>query len=310
MKTAALLTAVAAEGSLEQNLRVAIDALRPLHAPLPPPRPGDWLDQHPEAGQTFDEYVRLRPHRPVAPRRVIWVQPLGDLTRSQRRIVTCAVECLGRFYHLPARLAPDVPLRAVPPYATRIHPQWGMRQLLTEYLLDSVLRPRIPSDAAAYLAFTAEDLWPGEGWNFVFGQASLHDPVGVWSIHRNGDPDQGEGAYRLCLLRTLKTALHETGHVFSLAHCTAYACGMCGSNHREESDRRPLGFCPECLAKVCWLTGQQPQEHCERMAAFCAEHGLTREAEFYRAQQAALEKNRSLKRRPAVPASSAPRALR
>lgn len=38
------------------------------------------------------------------------------------------------------------------------------------------------------IAFTNADLWPGEGWNYVFGQASLADHVGVWSIHRYGDP--------------------------------------------------------------------------------------------------------------------------
>jgi hypothetical protein len=27
-----------------------------------------------------------------------------------------------------------------------------------------------PADALAYLALTASDLWPGEGWNFVFGR--------------------------------------------------------------------------------------------------------------------------------------------
>ncbi len=38
------------------------------------------------------------------------------------------------------------------------------------------------------LALTTSDLWPGEGWNFVFGQASLSERVGVWSLHRLGNP--------------------------------------------------------------------------------------------------------------------------
>ena len=46
----------------------------------------------------------------------------------------------------------------------------------------------------------------------------------------------------------LITATHETGHMFSMLHCTAYECCMCGSNHREESDRRPVYLCPECTA--------------------------------------------------------------
>ena len=41
------------------------------------------------------------------------------------------------------------------------------------------------------ISFTSTDLWPGEDWNFVFGQASFEKPVGVWSLHRLGDPAAG-----------------------------------------------------------------------------------------------------------------------
>jgi len=58
---------------------------------------------------------------------------------------------------------------------------WGDRQVLAGYVLDSVLKPRLPGDAAACIAVTASDLWPGEGWNFVSGEASLQDRVAVKS---------------------------------------------------------------------------------------------------------------------------------
>ena len=146
----------------------------------------------------------------------------------------------------------------------------------------------LPADAAAYIAFTASDLWPGAGWNFVFGQASLRERVGVWSIHRNGDPAESEASFRLCLLRTMKTAVHETGHIFSMRHCTAYECCMCGSNHRAESDRRPVLLCPECMAKVCWATRTDPIARYEKLAEFCRTHGLADAAEGYGKCLAAL----------------------
>jgi hypothetical protein len=37
--------------------------LRPLADPLPPPRPGDWLAEHDEPGQTFGEYLEAHPVR-------------------------------------------------------------------------------------------------------------------------------------------------------------------------------------------------------------------------------------------------------
>jgi len=91
----------------------------------------------------------------------------------------------------------------------------------------------------------------------------------------------GEDAFRLCLLRTLKTATHETGHMFSMHHCTAYECNMCGSNHREESDRRPLWCCPQCAAKTCWATRTDMAPRYLKLLAFARANALTAEAEFF-----------------------------
>ena len=38
---------------------------------------------------------------------------------------------------------------------------------------------------------------------------------------------------------------HETGHMFSMRHCTKYECLMSGTNHLNETDRRPIDACPE-----------------------------------------------------------------
>jgi len=169
-----------------------------------------------------------------------------------------------------------------------VHLTWGDKQILATYVLDEVLKPRLPKDAAAYIALTASDLWPGENWNFVFGVASLVDRTGVWSIYRNGDPTTDAAAFRLCLLRTLKTATHETGNMFSIPHCTHYACNMNGSNSREESDRQPLEVCPECAEKICWAAQADPIKRLKSIAAFCKEQGLAPEQEKYEAAIKAL----------------------
>jgi archaemetzincin len=155
--------------------------------------------------------------------------------------------------------------------------------------LDDVLRPNLPDDAAALIAFTASDLWPGKGWNFVYGQASLRHRVGIWSINRNGDPGEGEEEFKLCLRRTLKTAAHETGHMFSIKHCIAHECNMCGRNNRAESDRSPLYLCPQCVAKVCWATETDVVERYQKLARFCNENSLAEEEQFYSRSIAVLQ---------------------
>jgi len=150
--------------------------------------------------------------------------------------------------------------------------------LLTTYLLEDLLPPRRPADAVALLALTPVDLWPGEGWNYVFGQASLTERVGVWSSARYGDPTQSDEAYHLCLTRMLKVATHETGHMFGIEHCTAYECGMNGSNSLTEADRGPLSFCPECSAKIWWSCAADPAKWYASLAEFGEKHDLKDEA--------------------------------
>ena len=265
-----------------------IKKLKPLHKILGKPKPGEWLDQHEEPGQSFEQYYESRAVTPTGTRTVIYVQPLGAFTEQERQIIDLSAEYLGIYMNRPVRILHDLPDSVVPDEARRVHPQWGVKQILTTYVLDDVLKPRLPDDAAAYIAFTATDLWPGRGWNFVFGQASLRDRVGVWSLNRNGDPAEDDAAFLLCLRRTLKTATHETGHMFSLQHCTAYECNMCGANHREESDRHPLHLCPECHAKVCWATAADPIARYRKLAEFCAKHGLEAEQAFFEQARKAL----------------------
>jgi archaemetzincin len=256
------------------RLRVVRDRLAAETPRAPRPAPGDWLYDHPETGQTFEEYLTSHPTFPSSGRRTLAILPLGDLPPERAEIVTLATEYLGRHFGLPVRkLEPlPLPLSSVPESAKRA--KFGTTQLLTKWILDSVLKHRVPSDAAALLAFTASDLWPGENWNYVFGEATFDERVGVWSLHRNGDPSASPEAFALALDRALKTAVHETGHMFSLPHCTRYACVQAGVNSLEEGDKAPLWLCPECLPKVAWITSTDPRARIQETLEFCRKHRL------------------------------------
>ena len=65
---------------------------------------------------------------------------------------------------------------------------------------------------------------------------------------------------------------------------------MCGSNHREESDRHPLYLGPECHAKICWATAADPVARYRRLAKFCKKQGLLREQAYFTKAIVALER--------------------
>ena len=263
--------------------------LRPLADPLPPPRPGDWLAEHHEPGQTFAEYLDARPVRKSDKLYTIYLCLVGDFTKAQRRILDLARDYLTFFFDCPVKVQRQVALASISARARRTHPSWGDPQVLTGYILREILEPERPADALAYLALTASDLWPGEGWNFVFGEANLRERLGVWSIYRNGDPDED---FPLCLRRTLGTASHELGHILTMWHCIAFRCLMNGSNHQEERDRRLLHLCPVCLRKLCWNLQVEPVPYLSKLNRFCQENGLGPEQAWYKQAIVALATDR------------------
>ena len=93
-------------------------------------------------------------------------------------------------------------------------------------------------------------------WNFVFGQASFDKRVGVYSLIRYtnrfwGRPET-DASQSQFLRRSFKILAHETGHMFSIAHCTVNECLMNGSNSLDEMDRNTIHLCPVCLHKLQW----------------------------------------------------------
>jgi archaemetzincin len=273
--------------ALEKFLR-GRDALKPLHKKKGRPEPGDWLDRFDEKGQTLEAYLDSDPIRPGGRRNKLYIVLLGDFGEAKKKIVEKTAAFMGIYFNLPVAFAEPIPLDVIPGTARRGHPSWGMPQVHAGYILDSVLKHRVPKDAVALIAFTTSDLWPGRGWNFVFGMASIRERVGVWSIYRFGDPAGGEGERVLCLARTLGTGTHETGHMLGMLHCIAYECNMNGSNSLPESDETPLALCPECAAKIWWACGGDPVERYRKLEVFCRENGLTAEAEVYKASREAI----------------------
>jgi archaemetzincin len=263
--------------------------LLPLATRLRKPRPGDWLAEHPEPGQTFEEYLAEHPVHRTETFNAIYLCLVGDFAERQQQVLQLTQEYMNLFFDMPVKITERVPLASIPREARRKHPSWGDSQVLSGYILREVLLPMRPTNALAYLAFTSSDLWPGEGWNFVFGEASLKERIGVWSIYRNGDPDKGEEGYRVCVQRTLATATHETCHILTMWHCTAFQCMMNGSNHQEERDSRPLHLCPVCLRKLCWNLQVEPVQYLKKLGAFWREQGFHEEAGWYGTAVATLE---------------------
>lgn len=268
-----------------KELRDALKKIEPFFQPMSEPRSYDWLASHTESGQTFDEYLDSEPTKPTKERQKIYVLPLGSFTAEQKKIISVAAGYLAAFYDLPIQQMSERSLpEKIDAKDVRRNEYLKTRQIRTGFVMDSILKPILPKDAAALIAFTNEDLFPDSSMSFVFGQASMENRVGIWSIKRL----QIQADSSTFLRRALKIAAHETGHMFSIKHCTKYECVMSGTNHLVETDRRPIDACPECMAKICWLSDVDPKERYVRLERFCRANGLIKEADEFRRKASAL----------------------
>lgn len=271
------------------KIKRTIPKLRSLHTKLGKPKDGQWLKTHKENGQTFSQYLKSKPNVLAGRRRKLYVQPIGEFTETDDELIAASAEFLSIYFNCEVVTNETLPESTIPESAQRTHPSWGVHQLLTGHILEEVLAPELPADAFATIAFTKSDLWPGDGWNFVFGYASFRERVGVWSLARFGDPEESADAKKQCLLRTIKVATHETGHMFSIEHCIKFRCNMQGSNSMEESDEQPLYLCPQCHAKILFATGCQPVERYKKLIAFFEKHKLEDQKEYFQRALSRLE---------------------
>lgn len=275
------LKAIGATTNLPGVLKKAFDPAMDFD-PIPAPGPHDWLANHPEPGQSFDEYVRSSPNRPDAKRNVIYLQPLGEFPKDKSPPLERLREYAGAFFSMKVEILPPINISGAH-LTSRRNPYTGNRQIRTGDVLRLVGKA-LPEDAFCLLAITMEDLYPDDSWNFVFGEASLRERVGVYSFVRY-DPlfykePRGQDYEAVMLRRSCKVLAHETGHMFGLHHCIFFRCVMNGSNHLGESDSRPMHLCPVCLRKLQYAIGFEVPARYRALLRFYKEVGFDDEARW------------------------------
>jgi len=282
----ARVAAIGETSLLEPALRRAFDPAGDF-APMRDPGAHDWLAEHPEAPQTFADFLRADTRVPGPQRKVIYLLPLGEFPPEAPSLASLSM-VVHAFFQLEVRVLPQVRLADVAA-KRRIHATTKKRQLLAPEVLTWLTR-RLPDDAFGLMAVTMEDLYPQESWNFVFGMASLRERVGVQSFARQdpaffGDPRE-DGWQALMLRRATWTLVHEISHMFGLSHCVHWECVVAGSNNQAEADRRPLHPCPVCLRKLHSSIEFDPAAREDAVARVLEQLGITDEAAWSRRRAA------------------------
>lgn len=227
------------------------ESVKSNDVPLGKPKEGEWLYEHKEPGQTFEEYKIANPLRLNDTQHIIYLKPYGEFSKDEKMVLEYTANYLEIFFQIKTRLLEISDDKLIPDTSRRISSN-GTEQLLASYFIDHLLRKEMPKDGIVLMAITSKDLYPKKDWSFVFGLASYQDRIGVCSINRLFMAAIDSFNYGSCLMRLIKIASHEIGHMFTLHHCTNAYCTMNGSNSLLETDIQPNRLCSECLKKLFW----------------------------------------------------------
>lgn len=279
-------------GTLDEFVPVGLRAALAVEGgfrPIPAPGPSDWLSSHAEPGQTFSQFLAARRNRPDRIRNVIYLQPLVRVGGPDAPPIEFLRRFAQAYFGMSVVVQPPAPLSG-DEITERPSTSEAPRQLLTTDIL-RLLSRELPPDAFCRLGLTMEDLYAGNDWNFVFGQATLSARVGVYSFARYSSQPKSASVpgTRAPLMRGSKVLAHETGHMFGLLHCVYYACLMNGSNHLAELDAVPLHLCPVCLRKLQNATRFDALDRYKQLRGVCLEAGFDDEGAWLHSQIRAIE---------------------
>lgn len=217
--------------------------LADLYDTLSTPQPGEWLYEQQEFGQSLEEFRDDTPIDSNNADATFYILPIDIIHEEEFSLIADVATYLTTIFGYEVTVMPSMTAQLFPPHYFRDE------QLNSQLLLDEIIRPLLEQDALGLMGITQRDIYPGDGWNFVFGQANTKEKIGITSFARYGDYDT-DSARQLVLNRLIKTTTHEFLHMLGLQHCIQFACVLNGSNSLDESDKKPSIICPECLAKL------------------------------------------------------------
>ncbi len=252
------------------------------------PKDGDWLKQHEEKEETFEQYIAKKPLSIKDKRKVIYLQPIGTFSKEEDKMLELTTEYVSYFFGLRTVLLQPISANDFPSDKKRV--QFGTEQFNASYIVNSILTKQMPPDGIVIMGLTARDLYPYDSWNYVFGLASYSQHTAVTSMYRFKDSDFESGNYSLCLNRLIKTATHEISHMFTIPHCIHAECLMNGANHLVELDNQPNTLCSVCLAKLSWNLHFDNLKRMKQMISFFKKHKLEADALALQQQLEILKK--------------------
>ncbi|NQV13017.1 MAG: archaemetzincin family Zn-dependent metalloprotease [Parcubacteria group bacterium] len=165
----------------------------------------------------------------------LYILPLGDIDKDSLRRLGSGIKDI-----LPLSIRvldkTDLPAHTY----NKARQQYNSSQIIREMSLYDF------GSVNKVLGVSVADLYSTD-LSFVFGEAEAPGRTALISLKRL-DPQfyKQETDNKVLEVRTLKEAMHELGHTYSLSHCPDKGCVMYYAQSIEDVDNKGDIFCPRC----------------------------------------------------------------
>lgn len=242
-----------------------------------------------EKFQTLEDFKKSKKISPTSTRKIIYLQPIGTFDSLEFKEIQLLKNYLSIYFQLETKILPEISTEIIPKNKKRIGKE-DNEQLLAGYILDTLLKDKIPEDGVVLMGISKKDLYPKPEWNYVFGMASYENGVGVTSIHRFQKGGLSSDNFEKSLERLLKISSHEIGHMFGITHCLHANCVMNGTNSLSETDRHYARACSLCQEKLNFSLKYDNRKRLEDLNDYFSKNNLLRENQIVK-KDLALFKN-------------------
>ena len=147
IKAAVLLVPVVATGAgawtAEEYAEIdrlsgLIDKVRLLHKTADNSRSKHLMGRRGPAGESFRAYISTAARLPKGYNAPIHIQPIGDYTEEQNKMMKLTAEFCGLYFGLPALTLKNIPMSSIPADALSIDPESNEQVLTFEKMLNII----------------------------------------------------------------------------------------------------------------------------------------------------------------------------
>lgn len=244
------------------------------------------------------DYIKSKPNKPNEEKKVIYLLPFGNIKPEIDSMIHNNVKYLEAFFQLPVKILPEVTFeeilknaniktRLVPeddyyyfskmkgevPHTENLREQIEASSFMNEYMLKNK-----PKDAVVVLGVTEQDIYIPK-YNFLFGNSSLKDGVGVVSTYRLVDyGPETENTIR-------KVTSKQITNMFSIENVKDYECLLNFHNNIESQINGKYYLSPRALEKLKYAIGFDYNKRFKDLEQFWETNGNQQLAKYYKNAQ-------------------------